>query len=80
MYAYIMIYQTALEIGVDSFAESIDFPKRPTWSYGMSKEQVEVQENQYFEKWVKDIYERYGNDELGQLSWFEHNLEVWRQL
>ncbi|KAI9274751.1 hypothetical protein BDA99DRAFT_498487 [Phascolomyces articulosus] len=72
--------QTALEIGVDSFSESIDFPKRPAWSYGMSKEQVEARENEYFEKWVKDIYARYGNDERGQLSWFEHNLEVWRQL
>ncbi|KAI9495366.1 hypothetical protein BDB00DRAFT_870516 [Zychaea mexicana] len=72
--------QTALEIGVDSFSESIDFPKRPSWSYGMSKEQVEAGETQYFENWVKDIYAKYGDDERGQLSWFEHNLEVWRQL
>ncbi|KAI8144636.1 P-loop containing nucleoside triphosphate hydrolase protein [Fennellomyces sp. T-0311] len=72
--------QTALEVGIDSYSESIDFPKRPKWDYGMNKEQVESGETEYFENWVKDIYTRYGDDTRGQLSWFEHNLEVWRQL
>ncbi|KAF7723778.1 Guanine nucleotide-binding-like protein 1 [Apophysomyces ossiformis] len=73
--------QTALEIGVDSFEPSIDFPKRPKWMYDMTKEQVESQEEESFQNWMKEVNERYGQSSDGtELSWFEHNLEVWRQL
>ncbi|KAG0187889.1 Guanine nucleotide-binding-like protein 1 [Apophysomyces sp. BC1034] len=73
--------QTELEINVDSFKASIDFPKRPKWEYEMTKEQVEAQEEEAFQNWVKDVNEKYGNADDGtELSWFEHNLEVWRQL
>lgn len=79
--------QTALEVGITSDDKLIDFPKRPKWNYGMTKEQLEQNEKDEFEKWLNDIYERYGDHvqetsdgEQVQLSWFEHNLEVWRQL
>ncbi|KAI9322114.1 hypothetical protein BX666DRAFT_1891772 [Dichotomocladium elegans] len=69
--------QTSLEIGVENFAERIDFPKRPQWNYDMTKEQVEEQETLYFKKWVEDVYRKYDGQSL---SLFERNLEVWRQL
>ncbi|KAI9287604.1 hypothetical protein BC943DRAFT_288939 [Umbelopsis sp. AD052] len=80
--------QTALEVGIASDDKLIDFPKRPKWNYGMTKEQLEQTEKDGFEEWLNDIYERYGDHvlqetvdgEQEQLSWFEHNLEVWRQL
>ncbi|KAI8388626.1 uncharacterized protein BYT42DRAFT_560718 [Radiomyces spectabilis] len=72
--------QNALEISIDSIGPVIDFPKRPKWDYEMSKEEVETQEETEFQSWMKGVYERYGNQKDTPLSWFEHNLEVWRQL
>lgn len=66
-----------MEIKGDEFDEYIEFPKRPVWDYDMSKEEVERQETESFEHWVNAVEENYGED---QLSWFERNLEVWRQL
>ncbi|KAI7880137.1 P-loop containing nucleoside triphosphate hydrolase protein [Lichtheimia hyalospora FSU 10163] len=71
--------KTALEIGVDAFPDTMDFPKRPPWNYNMSKEQLEKRENEYFQEWVQGIYDRYEGQQ-SSLSWFERNLEVWRQL
>ncbi|KAI8054861.1 P-loop containing nucleoside triphosphate hydrolase protein [Thamnidium elegans] len=67
----------ALEVSTEEFHDFIDFPKRPRWSYETSKHRLETQERSYFEKWVQDVEEKYQGQ---QLSWFEHNLEVWRQL
>ncbi|ORZ20523.1 P-loop containing nucleoside triphosphate hydrolase protein [Absidia repens] len=75
--------KTALEMGVEQCQPYIDFPKRPTWSYDMNKEQVERQEEEAFQAWKQAIYEKYGDNQQNgsrQLSWFEQNLEVWRQL
>ncbi|CAO0802428.1 unnamed protein product [Mucor circinelloides] len=66
-----------MEIKEDEFSEYIEFPKRPVWDYDMTKEEVEKQETESFEHWVSAVEETYGGD---QLSWFERNLEVWRQL
>ncbi|KAI8646153.1 hypothetical protein BD408DRAFT_440384 [Parasitella parasitica] len=66
-----------MEVREDEFDEFIDFPKRPVWDYDMTKEEVEKQETECFENWVKAVEETYGGDHL---SWFERNLEVWRQL
>lgn len=53
----------------------------------MTKEELEKNEKIQFDNWLNDIYERYGDTvqnevdgEKEELSWFEHNLEVWRQL
>lgn len=51
----------------------LDMPKRPTWSYKMSKAQLESREASYFEKYLKEIYKKFGDRNL---SYFEHNLEV----
>ncbi|OAD77228.1 hypothetical protein PHYBLDRAFT_109041, partial [Phycomyces blakesleeanus NRRL 1555(-)] len=60
---------------------AIDFPKRPVWDYSMTKEELEVREEESFKAWMADIETRYGHQEDGrELSWYEHNLEVWRQL
>lgn len=62
----------------DSFySQIIDIPKRPAWTYDMTKEQVEGQEAEMFEKYLDGIYERFP---IRRLNYFEHNLEVWRQL
>uniref|UniRef100_A0A8C0G0A9 Guanine nucleotide-binding protein-like 1 n=1 Tax=Chelonoidis abingdonii TaxID=106734 RepID=A0A8C0G0A9_CHEAB len=55
----------------------LDFPKRPPWSYQMSKEQLLVREEKCFRDYLEGIYSTY---QPSQLSYFEHNLETWRQL
>eukprot|EP01135_Chromosphaera_perkinsii_P006317 Nk52_evm46s485 gene=Nk52_evmTU46s485 len=57
----------------------IDIPKRPAWTYEMSKAQVERNEEAMFKKWLLSVYEQAGG-EAKKLSYFEHNLETWRQL
>lgn len=52
-------------------------PRRPEWAYDMSKETLEEREKEYFKSWLDQIYSGTSTDELG---YFEHNLEVWRQL
>ncbi|XP_020612329.1 guanine nucleotide-binding protein-like 1 isoform X2 [Orbicella faveolata] len=52
-------------------------PKRPPWKYSMSKEQVERSEREMFENFLDRIYDEY---KLSELSYFERNLETWRQL
>lgn len=66
-----------MEVKPEEFSQVIEFPKRPTWNYDMTKEEVEQREIESFNKWVDNIIETYGDE---QLSWFERNLEVWRQL
>ena len=43
----------------------------------MTKQQVEAQEEIYFRGYLEDIYSRFP---ASRLNYFEHNLEVWRQL
>ncbi|KAI9008446.1 hypothetical protein CLU79DRAFT_777054 [Phycomyces nitens] len=70
-----------LEVSAETFAEAIDFPKRPTWDYSMSKDELDSREEESFKAWMADIEAKYGQQEDGrELSWYEHNLEVWRQL
>ncbi|XP_036724788.1 guanine nucleotide-binding protein-like 1 isoform X6 [Balaenoptera musculus] len=55
----------------------LDFPRRPPWSYEMSKEQLMSQEERSFQEYLGKIYGAYTSEKL---SYFEHNLETWRQL
>lgn len=66
-----------MEVKPNQFDEYIEFPKRPKWDYDMSKEQLEERETKSFNAWLKDVEEKYAGQEI---SWFERNLEVWRQL
>lgn len=52
-------------------------PSRPAWHFEMSREELEHQEAAYFQDWLARTYTLCPKDEL---SYFEHNLEVWRQL
>ena len=51
----------------------LDIPKRPPWSYKMSKHQVERQEEDMFESYLHKIHTTFKRKDL---SYFEHNLEV----
>lgn len=57
----------------------IDIPTRPQWSHEMNKEDLEAAEQKHFKDWIGGVYAQVGSDRR-RLSYFEHNLEVWRQL
>lgn len=42
-----ILTNTDLEVG-STFFDGYDFPKRPKWSYAMSKDQLDRNENRYF--------------------------------
>eukprot|EP01012_Entosiphon_sulcatum_P040396 TRINITY_DN54046_c0_g1_i1.p1 TRINITY_DN54046_c0_g1~~TRINITY_DN54046_c0_g1_i1.p1 ORF type:complete len:773 (-),score=136.51 TRINITY_DN54046_c0_g1_i1:64-2382(-) len=68
-----------VQIGGDSgvLPSPIRLPTRPDWDAHMSKEEVEQREEVEFKKWLKAVVTTFGGK---QLSYFERNLEVWRQL
>ncbi|XP_012219692.1 guanine nucleotide-binding protein-like 1 [Linepithema humile] len=63
----------AQEISDNYFPPGIDMPKRPAWNFDMTKEQLEIREQRYFTEYLNNM------EELS-LSYFELNLETWRQL
>lgn len=70
------LYQASLEVSVEDIyhpGSELDIPKRPPWSYSMSKAEVERQEEAMFESYLKNIYSKHDPQ---RLSFFEHNLEV----
>ncbi|XP_072746102.1 guanine nucleotide-binding protein-like 1 [Anoplolepis gracilipes] len=62
------------EISDNYFPLEIDMPRRPPWDFNMTKEQLDIREQRYFTEYLKNI------TELNSLSYFELNLETWRQL
>ncbi|KAL1923491.1 uncharacterized protein VTP21DRAFT_8471 [Calcarisporiella thermophila] len=69
---------SALEVSFEEvYPETITFPTRPAWSFSMTKDELDEREATYFQGWLEGIYARYP---VERLSFFEHNLEVWRQL
>nr|XP_030053227.1 guanine nucleotide-binding protein-like 1 isoform X2 [Microcaecilia unicolor] len=75
-----LVPETELEVDIDNIYKPgsvLDFPKRPPWSYQISKEQLLAQEEKSFQIYLENIYK---NFKPNQLSYFEHNLETWRQL
>ncbi|CAH1785669.1 unnamed protein product, partial [Owenia fusiformis] len=70
----------ALEVDHDAIYQPgsvLDMPKRPKWDYSMSKSQLITREETYFRTYMENIYEKH---DAGDLSYFELNLETWRQL
>ncbi|WAR31355.1 GNL1-like protein [Mya arenaria] len=65
-----------MEIACD-IGTSIEIPKRPPWKYGTPKRQLEANEERYFREYIERIFEEHSQDSL---SYFEVNLETWRQL
>ena len=55
----------------------LEFPRRPLWTLDLSKQELETNEETFFAAWLKNIHSDY---KLEELSPFEHNLQVWRQL
>jgi len=55
--------QATLQRGLSRVADDyfyhriIDMPKRPPWNYSMKKEELDENENNYFDNWLKSIYE-----------------------
>ena len=68
-----------LEIDAISPASQLGMPKRPSWNKSFSKEQLDKQEQIYFKHFVDDLLERSGTTDK-RLSYFDLNLDTWRQL
>lgn len=81
--AYLPVHrlnEETLEIDIHHIffpGSELDIPKRPKWSFSMSKQEIDAQENKYFLEYVTAIENKYP---LKELSYFELNLETWRQL
>ncbi|KAG7393047.1 Guanine nucleotide-binding-like protein 1 [Phytophthora boehmeriae] len=69
--------ETPLRASVSERDPILDHPKRPRWTYSMSKEKVDTNESLMFDQWLTKIHDKYDNEHLNH---FEHNLEVWREL
>ncbi|CAH1272689.1 GNL1 [Branchiostoma lanceolatum] len=72
--------ETNLEVAIEDIYQPgsvLDMPKRPPWTYGESKVHLEWKEETYFLTYLEKIYNTYS---MERLSYFEHNLETWRQL
>jgi ribosome biogenesis GTPase A len=59
------------------FVQHLDHPIRPVWDKTMTREILEERETDHFNGWLARIYSAH---EPRDLNYFEHNLEVWRQL
>jgi ribosome biogenesis GTPase A len=57
--------------------QHLEHPMRPPWDKSMTKEELHAWETKHFHQWLGRIYSKY---EPKHLNYFEHNLEVWRQL
>ena len=62
---------------VSAVFPSLNFPRRPPWTSSTTKEELERNEQRHFDAWLRQIHGQY---DLEELSPFEHNLNVWRQL
>uniref|UniRef100_A0A131YS40 Guanine nucleotide-binding protein-like 1 n=1 Tax=Rhipicephalus appendiculatus TaxID=34631 RepID=A0A131YS40_RHIAP len=77
---YTPLDESALEVSPEQFflpGSALDMPKRPPWNRSMSKEALEAREAQYFREYLDKIENSFADKEL---SYFELNLETWRQL
>lgn len=57
--------------------EELAFPTRPKWSSDMTREQLDSCEYSYFKEYLVTLRNR---SDWDQLSYFELNLETWRQM
>ena len=72
--------EESLEIPIENIyrpGSALDMPVRPAWTYDMTKEQLEQQERTYFEGYLEKIFADFEGENL---SFFEMNVETWRQL
>ncbi|XP_076010806.1 guanine nucleotide-binding protein-like 1 [Genypterus blacodes] len=57
--------------------KGLGFPRRPSWNYEMTRENLLRKEEKSYREYLEDLHSR---NPPGSLSHFEHNLETWRQL
>jgi len=57
--------------------DELGFPTRPKWSSDMTREQLDNREYGYFKEYLLALKKR---NDWDQLSYFELNLETWRQM
>ncbi|KAJ8706662.1 hypothetical protein PYW07_012740 [Mythimna separata] len=70
--------EKALEVNPeDYFPTDLSFPKRPPWDFSMTPAQLDAQEQRYFKNYVDTLQ---ASEHWKQMSYFELNLETWRQL
>ncbi|KAH3803047.1 guanine nucleotide-binding protein-like 1 [Dreissena polymorpha] len=75
---YRQLPEHEMEVDFDADLETaMDIPIRPAWYYSQSKQQVEANEEKYFREYVEKLLGDHGEEGL---SYFELNLETWRQL
>ncbi|XP_022710458.1 guanine nucleotide-binding protein-like 1 [Varroa jacobsoni] len=55
--------------------DPLGMPRRPVWEHGWSKEKLDAHENKYFREFTRKLMQTQPS-----LSYFELNLETWRQL
>ena len=72
--------ENVTEWGVDDSHNdaTVTFFAKPPWTTTMTKEELEAQEEAAFLKYKTTLSEALGHTE--ELSYFENNLETWRQL
>ncbi|CAB3238224.1 unnamed protein product [Arctia plantaginis] len=61
----------------DFFPAGVSFPKRPPWDFNMTPAQLDAQEQRYFKNYVDQLQSTL---HWKNMSYFELNLETWRQL
>ena len=61
----------------DIYDNIINFPTRPDWRGNSDPKKINSIEEIYFDEFLSNIHEKY---DISTLSYFEHNLETWRQL
>ncbi|XP_022833966.1 guanine nucleotide-binding protein-like 1 [Spodoptera litura] len=62
---------------VDYFPADVSFPKRPPWDFNMTPAQLDAQEQRYFKNYIDSLQ---ASEHWKKMSYFELNLETWRQL
>lgn len=83
------------DVILDDYLDDLGCPKRPAWSFNSTKKEVEQNEERKFQEWLKGAQasvekwrgvglesteERIVSGEIKSPSYFELNLQVWRQL
>ncbi|CAH0404078.1 unnamed protein product [Chilo suppressalis] len=61
----------------DFFPADMSFPKRPPWDFKITPAQLDAQEQRYFKNYVDQLQ---SSEHWKDVSYFELNLETWRQL
>ncbi|CAG4974533.1 unnamed protein product [Colias eurytheme] len=62
---------------IDFFPSELTFPKRPPWDFNMTPAQLDAQEQKYFREYINTLQ---SSPRWKEMSYFELNLETWRQL